>query len=117
MLTLYGIPNCDTVKKARVWLQSQGIAYHFHDFKKDGLSTAIIESWLKTLPWESIVNTKGTTYKALDEAQKTAMSRAETGIDLLTDNSSIVKRPVLERDGIALSVGFIPEKWLETLKK
>jgi arsenate reductase (glutaredoxin) len=116
MLTLYGIPNCDTVKKARVWLQNQDIAYHFHDFKKDGLSAAIVNNWLKTLSWEAIVNTKGTTYKALDEAQKSAIGQSKTGMDLLLENSSIIKRPVLERDGVALSVGFLPEKWAETLK-
>jgi arsenate reductase (glutaredoxin) len=116
MLTIYGIPNCDTVKKARIWLQDQGVAYHFHDFKKDGLSAAIIENWLKTLSWEAIVNTKGTTYRELGEVQKVAMSQAKTGIDLLVENSSIVKRPVLERDGVALSVGFLPDRWSDTLK-
>lgn len=94
-LTMYGIPNCDTVKKARTWLQDQGISFVFHDYKKQGLSAAQIQQWLQHLPLEQLINRKGTSYRALDEDQKTAATTADSAIPLLLEKPSLIKRPLL----------------------
>lgn len=94
-IVLYGIPNCDTVKKARVWLERRGVGFTFHDFKKAGLERATVESWLADLPWEVLVNRKGTTWRQLDEARKAAVTDAASAADLMLAAPSVVKRPVL----------------------
>lgn len=102
-LTLYGIPNCDTVKKARAWLAQEGRPVTFHDFRKDGLSRAKVEQWLAAVPADRLLNRRGTTWRKLDAAQQ---ARAESDLaGLLVDHPSLVKRPVIET-GDAVLVGF-----------
>lgn len=110
MTTLYGIPNCDTVKKARTWLDDQGIAYAFHDFKKAGVPPQL-DDWVAQLGWEAVLNRKGTTWRKLDAAQQAAVHDAASAAALLREQPSAIKRPVVEWDDGALTVGFAPEAW------
>ena len=105
-MKLYGIPNCSTVKKARSWLESHGVAYEFHDFKKQGIDTATLENWLTQIPREKLVNRAGMTWRNLDEASKAAVADDATAIRLMMDKSSVIKRPVLVRDGRVFCLGF-----------
>lgn len=105
MTILYGIPNCDTVKKARTWLDARGTTYTFHDFKKAGLDAATVATWLRDVPWETLVNRKGTTWRNLDDAQKTAVTDDASAIALMLQSPSVIKRPVLHIDG-KTHVGF-----------
>jgi len=102
---LYGIPNCDTVKKARAWLERRAIAYTFHDFKKAGIERAMIAAWLQDLDWETLVNRKGTTWRGLDDGRKAAIVDAGSAMQLMLEAPSVIKRPVLVRGGSA-HVGF-----------
>ena len=104
-ITVYGIPNCDTVKKARVWLAEQQQEFVFHDFKKQGLDQATAAAWLKQIPWDVLVNRKGTTWRGLPEERKAAVTDAASALDLVLEFTSVIKRPVLDRDG-QFSVGF-----------
>ncbi len=104
-ITLYGIPNCDTVKKARTWLAAQQIDFTFHDFKKQGLERASVEAWLQQLPWDVLINKKGTTWRALSDERKAATVDAASALELMLENPSIIKRPVLDKDG-QFSVAF-----------
>lgn len=106
---LYGIPNCDTVKKARAWLDARGIGYTFHDYKKEGADPARLESWSDAVGWEAVLNRRGTTFRALSEADKADIDRAKA-IRLMQAHPSLIKRPVVEYDGDVL-VGFDPEAW------
>ncbi|HVR50915.1 MAG TPA: ArsC family reductase [Pseudorhodoferax sp.] len=110
MTTLYGIPNCDTVKKARTWLDAQGVAYAFHDFKKAGVPPQL-DHWLAQLGWEAVLNRKGTTWRKLDAAQQAAVHDAASAATLLRAEPSAIKRPVVEWDDGAVTVGFAPEAW------
>lgn len=113
MITLYGIPNCDTVKKARTWLTAQGLAHQFHDFKKQGVPEAALDAWLAAAGWEKLVNRKGTTWRGLDEATRTAVTDAASARALLLAHASVIKRPVVVwRDG-AVTVGFDPADWAQ----
>ena len=103
--TLYGIPNCDTVKKARTWLADQQHEFTFHDFKKQGLARETVADWLTQLSRDVLVNKKGTTWRALSDERKAAIVDDEAAIALMLENPSIIKRPVLDKDG-AYSVGF-----------
>jgi arsenate reductase (glutaredoxin) len=106
-VTLYGIPNCDTVKKARTWLDANSIAYTFHDFKKAGLDAAQVNAWLKDVPWDVLVNRKGTTWRALSDERKAAIIDNASATALMLESPSVIKRPVLQRhDGQPTQVGF-----------
>ena len=94
-ITLYGIPNCDTVKKARIWLDAHALAHVFHNFKKDGLTPAMIQPWLQDNEWEAVINRKGTTWRALDDVRKVAIVDAVSAIALMCEAPSVIKRPVL----------------------
>ena len=96
---LYGIPNCDTVKKARVWLADQQQEFTFHDFKKQGLTREIVAGWLKHLSRDVLVNKKGTTWRALSDERKASIVDDESAIALMLENPSVIKRPVLDKDG------------------
>lgn len=102
---LYGIPNCDTVKKAKTWLDQHGIAYTFHDFKKAGLDAATVRDWLRHVDWETLVNRKGTTWRGLDDARKAAVADADSALALMLESPSVIKRPVLRLDHTT-HVGF-----------
>ena len=105
-MTLYGIPNCSTVKKARVWLEQQGIAYDFHDFKKSGISAATLESWLQQVEWEKLVNRAGMTWRGLSEKDKAAVTDAASASTLMQSHTSVIKRPILVKDGAVIAVGY-----------
>ena len=105
MMKLYGIPNCDTVKKARTWLASHDIAVEFHDFKKLGLSPELAQRWLQQASWEQLINRKGTTWRGLTDEQK-SISGITAAQLLMLENTSVIKRPVLEQDGKLLHIGF-----------
>ena len=107
--TLYGIPNCDTVKKARTWLEANKIDFEFHNFKKDGLDSEKVSDWLSQEKPEVLVNNKGTTFKKLSDEQKQNFKEPSMAKSIMLENNSTVKRPVLEQDGKVLAVGFKPE--------
>lgn len=115
MITLYGIPNCDTVKKARAWLTEHGLAHEFYDFKKRGVPIDRLPDWGKALGWDKLLNRQGTTWRKLDaEAQASATDSAGAQA-LMLANPSIIKRPVVEWEGgAAITVGFDAKNW-ETL--
>lgn len=115
-ITLYGIPNCDTVKKARTWLAQQGIDVTFHDFKKQGLERATAQDWLEQVDWEVLVNRKGTTWRKLDEDRRAAIIDKASALELMLEQPSVVKRPVLARDG-QFSVGFTTEQYQTIFSK
>jgi arsenate reductase len=106
MLKLYGIPNCNTVKKARNWLDANGTPYIFHDFRKDGVDAALLQDWLKQLDWEKLVNRAGMTWRALPEIAKAAVKDNATAISLMLEKPSVIKRPVLAKDGRIVQLGF-----------
>lgn len=103
---LYGIPNCDTVKKARVWLDQNGRAFTFHDYKKEGIDRASLEGWVAEHGWEIVLNRNGTTFRALDDADKQGLT-AKKAVDLMLAQPSMIKRPVLDL-GDRTIVGFKP---------
>jgi len=104
MIKIYGIPNCDTIKKARKWLESHDVAYEFHDYKKLGVSENKLKNWVKQAGWETVLNKRGTTWRKLDEKIKNNIDQ-ESAIRIMLDNPSIIKRPVLEA-GKILIIGF-----------
>ena len=104
MTTIYGIANCDTMKKARKWLDNNGIEYTFHDYKKLGTPEKELKKWCKQLGWETLLNKRGTTWRKLDDAIKDNVNE-KSAIQIMLDNPSIIKRPVLDIDGNYI-VGF-----------
>ncbi len=111
-ITLYGIPNCDTVKRARAWLGEQGLAHQFHDFKKQGVPESRLDAWLASLGWEVLLNRRGTTWRQLDPALQAGVTDAASARALMLKNPSVIKRPVVEWPGGHLSVGFDVQAWL-----
>lgn len=107
MITMYGIPNCDTIKKARKWLDDNGIAYSFHNYKKLGVDEAALRLWVDELGWETLLNRAGTTFRGLPDADKADLN-AEKAIALMVANPSMIKRPVLDL-GDRRIAGFKPE--------
>ena len=97
MATLYGIKNCDTVKKARRWLEQQAIDYRFHDFRADGLTKAQVATWVKQLGWEALVNKRSTTWKQLDEATRDGLNDTNV-VAVILANPTLIKRPLLDLD-------------------
>lgn len=114
-ITLYGIPNCDTVKKARTWLDANGVAYTFHDFKKSGINSGLIQTWLRDVAWDVLVNRKGTTWRALDDNRKAAITDAKSATALMIESPSIIKRPVLVTAGTT-HVGFSADLYQQIFK-
>lgn len=108
-MKLYGIKNCDTVKKARKWLDENGIGYDFHDFKKDGLDSGLLSQWEQAVGWETLLNRRGTTWRKLPDEVRDTIS-AQSAHDIMLENPSIIKRPVVDRDG-EISVGFNADEW------
>lgn len=109
-LTVYGIPNCDTVKKARAWLTAQGHEAAFHDYKKQGVPADRLDAWIQAVGWEVLVNRQGTTWRKLDDASKAAVVDAASARALMVAQPSLIKRPVIERAGQVIAVGFAPDK-------
>lgn len=110
MIILYGIPNCDTVKKARAWLTGQGLAYSFHDFKKAGVPPERLAAWEDALGWQKLLNRQGTTWRKLDAAVQSGVTDAASAQALMRAQPSVIKRPVVEW-GHDTSVGFEAEAW------
>ena len=108
-IEFYGIPNCDTVKKARTWLEGKGIAYDFHDYKKEGADRAKLAAWCKAAGWETLLNRAGTTFKKLPDTDKADLDEAKA-IALMLAQPSMIKRPVVEHPE-GLLVGFKPDQW------
>lgn len=106
-VTIYGIKNCDTMKKARAWLDTHGVAYQFHDYKLDGVERARLTQWCGEVGWETLLNRAGTTFRKLPDADKANLNE-RTAIALMLAQPSMIKRPVLDIDG-RLLVGFKPE--------
>ena len=113
LITLYGIANCDTVKKARTWLDTQGAAYEFFDFKKQGVPEHRLADWVKAVGWQPLVNTRGTTWRRLDEATRAAVTGAPEALALMLAHPSAIKRPVVEWVDGSVSVGFDEAKWCQ----
>ena len=107
---LFGIPNCDTVKKARTWLDAHGVEHVFHDFKKMGLDRATLEGWLAQVQWDVLVNRKGTTWRKLDDERKAAVTDAASALALMLEQPSVIKRPVLVR-AERVTVGFNADQY------
>lgn len=107
--TIYGIRNCDTMKKARAWLEAHEVAHEFHDYKVAGIDRATLEKWAKAVGWEVLLNRAGTTFRKLPDAAKTGLTCAKA-IDLMLEQPSMIKRPVLER-GKSLVVGFDEKRY------
>jgi len=113
MTTLYGIKNCDTVKKARSWLDAAGVEYRFHDFRADGLSAERLAQWEAALGWEALLNRRGTSWRKLEESQRDAIDR-DRAMALMQAQPSLVKRPVLET-GTKTLIGFTPDDYAREL--
>jgi len=105
-LLVYGIPNCNTVKKARTWLDEQGVGFAFHDYKKQGVPADRLDAWIAQVGWEVLVNKQGTTWRQLDDAVKAGVVDAPSAKALMLASASVIKRPVVELNGQVLSVGF-----------
>jgi Spx/MgsR family transcriptional regulator len=108
---LYGIPNCDTVKKARAWLAEQGVAYRFHDFKKAGVPEMRLPRWLEAMGWQTLLNRQGTTWRKLDETTKAAVQDEAAAVRLMHEQPSVIKRPVVDWPDGRSSVGFDAGDW------
>ncbi len=108
-IILYGIPNCDTVKKARTWLAAAGVAYVFHDYKKSGIDVTTLNRWMAAVGWAPLLNRAGTTFRALSDAEKTDIDDAKA-VRLMMAHPSMIRRPVVEGAGTLL-VGFRPDEW------
>ena len=106
MFKLYGIPNCDTVKKARTWLASHDIPAEFHDFKKQGISPELAQRWLQQSTCEQLLNRKGLTWRGLPDELKNAINNNSAAQQLMLDKTSVIKRPLLEQNGKLLYIGF-----------
>ncbi len=111
IITVYGIPNCDTVKKARAWLTAQGLDYTFHDFKKLGVPEAQLDHWMQQVGFEKLVNRKGTSWRALDVATQVSVVDADSAKRVILLNPSLVKRPVVVWGDSRVTVGFDAEAW------
>lgn len=114
LITVYGIPNCDTVKKSRAWLAEQGVQYQFHDFKKQGVPTDRLPLWMTAVGWPKLVNRQGTTWRKLDAQTQASVIDDRSASALMHTQPSVIKRPVVEwtvGGQTQISVGFAPEQW------
>ena len=113
-ITIYGIPACASVKKARAWLDEHGLPYEFHDFKKQGVPPERLDAWLHAVGWEKLLNRQGTTWRKLDPTTQAKVHDAASVRELMLAQPSVIKRPVLEWQhggAMRISVGFVPEVW------
>ena len=109
-MKLYGISNCDTVKKARAWLETQHVAYEFHDYKKQGVDADLLRQWMTQHSWERIINRQGQTWRKLSDSEKAAVQDSAAALQLALDKPSIIKRPAIEHQG-QLILGFDPTQY------
>lgn len=115
-MKLYGIPNCNTVKKAQDWLKDKGVEYEFHNFKKDGITPEKLTEWFNVFGWERVINRAGLTFKKLTKEEQLAINSESTAIAYLLNNTSAIKRPIVEKDGKAILLGFKEEEYQASLK-
>ncbi len=115
-MKIYAIPNCNTVKKARTWLQEQGLTYEFHDYKKQGVPTEVLQAAMQQLGWQALVNRSGPTWRKLPEEVKAGVTDASSALAVMQAHSSVIKRPLLERGG-RFEVGFSEARYAELFKK
>ena len=113
MLTLYGIPNCDTCRKARRWLVDNDVAHRFHDLREDGVDRDMLRHWSATINWHAILNTRSTTWRGLDESDRQDLTE-EKALELMFRNPTLIKRPVIDT-GDSIQVGFSPESFSKLL--
>ena len=111
MLTIYGIPNCDTVKKSLDWFTKHKIDYEFHNYKKEGITATLLKDWMSQQDFTLIVNTKSATYKKLSPADQAKCSKAASAIAVLQENTSLIKRPIVTKKGKIIAIGFNPETY------
>ena len=114
VITVYGIPNCDTVKKSRAWFAEQGLDIQFHDFKKQGVPADLLPGWLKAVGWQKLVNRQGTTWRKLDAATQASVQDDASASALVQQQPSVIKRPVVQwqdAQGLHVTVGFVPDQW------
>ncbi len=116
MIKLYGIPNCNTVKKARIFLDENNIKYDFHDFKKHGTDDKKLAQWCEKFGWKKVINRAGMTWRKLDDSTKESITDNASAIALAHEKSSIIKRPIFEIDGQAKALGFKLEEYTEILE-
>ncbi len=114
MIKLYAIPNCNTVKKARTWLDENNIEYEFHNYKKQGIDKESLQQWIDDLGWETVINRKGMTWRKLDENIRNSMN-AEKAVDIMLENQSIIKRPLIIKQGKTI-LGFNADNYAEFFK-
>ena len=112
MTTLFGIPNCDTVRKARKWLEAEGIDYQFHDFKKQGITEEALRDWIAQAGLDTVLNRRGTTWRKLPEAERENLDEIKAKA-LLLEHTSMIKRPVLQLDDGSIHIGFKPDMYSE----
>ena len=115
-MKLYAIPNCNTVKKARAWLEQNSVAYEFHDFKKQGIDEATLKRWLTQQPWEKLVNRTGMTWRNLSDTEKNAVNDSASAISLMIAKPSIIKRPVVVKDDQIVALGFVESEYQQVFK-
>ncbi|MGD8117292.1 ArsC family reductase [Vibrio sp. TRT 29B02] len=108
-ITMYGIPNCETIKKAKKWLEAEGVEYHFHDYRKQGIDKAMVETFCQQLGWENIVNKRGTTFRQLSQEQKDNLDQ-HSAIELLVEQPAMIKRPILVANG-TYHLGFKADQY------
>ncbi|EID7697761.1 ArsC family reductase [Vibrio parahaemolyticus] len=108
-ITMFGIPNCDTIKKAKKWLEAENIAFDFHDYRKQGIDAQMVTEFCQALGWEQVLNKRGTTFRQLTQEQKDTLNE-ENAIVLLVDNPAMIKRPILNVDG-QLHIGFKADQY------
>lgn len=115
-MTVYGIPNCNTVKKATSWLTANGFDFEFHDFKKKGITEEKLAEWSKTFGWENVLNKKGTTWRKLSAEEQASVQDQATAIKVLKAYTSAIKRPIVEVNGKAILISFDEEAYQQALK-
>jgi Spx/MgsR family transcriptional regulator len=115
-MKLYGIPNCDTVRRARAWLNEQGLAHEFHDFKKLGVPQDRLTTWLQAAGWDTLLNRKGSTWRKLADVERDAVVDAASARALMLQQASVIKRPVVEWPDGAITVGFDAASWSQHMR-
>lgn len=115
-LKVYAIPNCNTVKKALDWLKANKISYEFHDYKKLGISVPVLQKWIKQVGWKSLINKKGATWRQLDPKIQATITTQKAAIKLMTGKTSIIKRPLLEKNEKVIAIGFEEVEYKKALK-
>jgi arsenate reductase len=115
-MKVYGIPNCNTVKKARAWLEAHGLGYEFHDYKKQGVPEATLKAAMQQLGWEAMLNRAGPTWRKLPDAVKASVTDAGTALAVMREHSSVIKRPLLELDG-RFEAGFAEARYAALFNK